>query len=83
MDEDWRLWRGQKGYLSGATLIWQSYKPNGPYNDHDHCEFCMTKFGKGINDLHQGYSTEDGEVWICSQCYSDFNSLFGWHLRQK
>ena len=48
MDSDWRLFREQDKYLRGVTLIRQSYISNNPFNDHDHCEFCMAKFGKGM-----------------------------------
>ena len=40
---DWRL-MNQERYLRGATLVWQRYLPAKPTNDHDHCEFCQTKF---------------------------------------
>ena len=46
MDNDWRLFRDQERYLHGVTLVNQSYKPNKPSNDHDHCEFCMKKLEK-------------------------------------
>ena len=83
MDNDWRLFREQDKYLYGVTLIKQSYKPNNLLNDHDHCEFCMAKFGKENGDLKQGYSTENGNIWICSQCYDDFKERFQWRVKQK
>ena len=82
MENDWRLFREQDKYLHGATLIKQLYKPSTPFNDHDHCEFCMTKFGIGNNELKQGYSTEDKNIWICSQCYDDFNKQFKWKIKK-
>lgn len=83
MNNDWRLFREQDKYLHGVTLIKQTYKPNHPFNDHDHCEFCMTKFGKEPDALKQGYSTEDGNIWICSQCYYDFKEQFAWKVREE
>ena len=83
MNNDWRLFREQDKYLHGATLIRRSYKSNNPFNDHDHCEFCMAKFGKGNNELKQGYCTEDGSIWICSQCYDDFKKKFEWTIKQQ
>ena len=80
MDNDWRLFREQDKYLHGVTLIKQSYKSSNPCNDHDHCEFCMAKFGKGSNELNQGYSTKDNSIWICSRCYDDFKELFEWKV---
>lgn len=83
MDNDWRLFREQDKYLHGVTLIKQLYKSNNPFNDHDHCEFCMAKFGKGNNELKQGYSTENGSIWICSQCYEDFKEQLEWNVKYE
>lgn len=83
MDNDWRLFREQEKYLYGATLIQQFYTPNSSTNDHDHCEFCMEKFGKGSDDLKYGYSTEDNNIWICPQCYDDFKEKFAWKVVNK
>lgn len=78
MNNDWRLLRGQEKYLFGVTLVKQDYSPRNHLNDHDHCEFCMAKFGKGHDGLKQGYSTEDNDIWICSRCYNDFKNQFEW-----
>ena len=78
--EDWRLFREQERYLTGAHLIYHLYEPHNPSNDHDHCEFCMAKFGKGDADLKIGYSTLNNEIWICPKCYKDFKDRFGWKL---
>ena len=83
MNNDWRLFREQEKYLHGVTLIKRAYKSNNPLSDHDHCEFCMAKFGKGNNELKQGYCTEDGSIWICSQCYEDFNVQFEWNVKYE
>lgn len=80
MKDDWRLLRGQLNYLYGSTLIHHNYKSSSKTNDHDHCEFCMQKFGFGAADLHIGYSTEDNDIWICEKCYKDFNKLFNWNV---
>lgn len=81
MENDWRLFREQDKYLKGVLLVEQSYKSNNPFNDHDHCEFCMAKFGKENGELKQGYSTEDNSIWICPQCYNDFKEQFEWNVR--
>lgn len=78
--EDWRLLRGQEEYLRGVTLIWHEYQPKNPKNDHDHCEFCMEKFGFSEDDIHFGYSTEDNDIWICEKCFEDFKEAFGWKV---
>ena len=82
MDSDWRLFKGQDKYLYAKILIKQLYKPKNPFNDHDHCEFCMSKF-ENKEGLTQGYSTEDRDVWICSQCYDDFKERFKWKVKTE
>lgn len=83
MENDWRLFREQDKYLHGVTLLRQAYKPKNPSNDHDHCEFCMAKFGNGAEDIHQGYCTEDRSIWICPQCCNDFKEQFDWTIKQS
>jgi len=83
MDKDWRLFREQEKYLYGVALIHQPYMPSSSSNDHDHCEFCMEKFGKDVEDLKEGYSTLDNNIWICPQCYEDFKKKFAWKLVNK
>lgn len=80
MGNDWRLLKGQEEYLQGVTLIHHDYTPASPSNDHDHCEFCMDKFGFAPEYLHAGYSTTDNNIWICSQCYEDFKRQFEWKV---
>lgn len=43
MNDNWRL-RGQEDFLEGATLVYKKYWDRRPDDDHDHCEFCWTKF---------------------------------------
>lgn len=80
MIDDWRLLKGQENYLYGVQLIYHAYIPANPHNDHDHCEFCMEKFGNSPKCLHVGYSTIDNEIWICEQCYYDFKKQFEWKI---
>jgi hypothetical protein len=77
---DWRL-TNQERYLKGVNLVWQSYSPASSDNDHDHCEFCQTKFMKNYPDsLSEGYSTPDRGRWVCKQCFDDFVDLFQWKV---
>ena len=78
---DWRL-TNQERYLKGVTLVWHSYSPASPKNDHDHCEFCFAKFMKieGPDILNIGFSTVDRGRWICKSCYEDFADLFAWEI---
>lgn len=82
MNEDWRLLRGQEEYLKNVTLTFSDYKPRKNTNDHDHCVFCMAKFGKAADDLKKGYCTEDHDQWICPKCYEDFKEMFNWKLKK-
>jgi hypothetical protein len=78
-DDDWRL-QGQERYLQGIKLSLKPYQPQSSSNDHDHCEFCYTKFSNNLSapDLREGYSTDDRYRWVCAKCYSDFKAKFQW-----
>jgi len=62
--QDWRV-TNQERYLRGVTLIWRTYAPASPSNDHDHCEFCFAKFmpGSEPETFQEGYATVDGYRW--------------------
>ena len=73
---DWRL-QGQEKYLKGARLCYKNYVDRKTQTDHDHCEFCGTKFSEAIPDaLKAGYTTTDDYRWICLQCFDDFKEMF-------
>ena len=78
---DWRL-TNQERYLKGATLVWMTYRPANPQNDHDHCEFCFAKFmqERFPETLQEGYSTSDRHRWVCKPCFDDFADLFQWNV---
>ena len=80
-DGDWRL-AGQESYLTGATLIRQSWRETRPGWDHDHCEFCGATFGddRTPDALHEGWTTEDEYRWICNTCFDDFRQRFSWRV---
>jgi len=82
--DDWRL-KHQKPYLNGVALSWSQYAPASADSDHDHCEFCWTKFMVSDlpNVLHEGYTTVDRHRWICAPCFDDFAELFGWQVAQQ
>jgi hypothetical protein len=89
--DDWRL-MGQQRYLRSATLRWKTYYRWSEDWDHDHCEFCGTKFLPPDNPyqepdvLHAGYATAahgefpDDYHWICAKCYADFKDMFDWKV---
>ena len=77
---DWRL-QGQEKYLMNKKLVHILYFQWSKTWDHEHCEFCSTKFSKHENDLHEGYVTaDDKRTWICPECCADFKEMFAWEL---
>jgi hypothetical protein len=74
---DWRR-QNQESFLKGSVLIFRIYTPYRYGWDHDHCEFCGSRFSLLQADLKSGYSTEDGYHWVCEQCYNDFKEEFNW-----
>ena len=77
--DDWRR-QGQEKYLTGAKLVYKDYYLNRTTWNHDHCEFCGSKFSLNEGDLKKGYSTDDGYRWVCIECFDDFKTEFDWQL---
>lgn len=78
MNYDWRE-QGQEKYLFGLQFKKQKYKKYNKNLDHDHCEFCGTKFCEILpneNCIEVGYSTSDNYRWICEKCFKDFNQKY-------
>jgi hypothetical protein len=49
--------------------------------DHDHCEGCWAKFMESGSDaLTEGYVTEDGNRWVCPECFRDLRREMEWEL---
>jgi len=63
-DADWRL-RGQERYLQGATLVRKPYQARSEEWEHDHCEFCWTKF-------------RDMRSKAAAPCAQEFAHRFDW-----
>lgn len=78
MQDDWRL-TGKTDYLYRAELKKAEFKGSAT-NDHEHCEFCLNKFGAGEGMLKAGYCTPDEYYWICPECFQDFQKQFEWRL---
>ena len=78
MYSDWRL-TDQMKYLYRKRLTKEAFVAS-PTNDHEHCEFCWSKFGKEDNLMHWGYCTTDKYRWICEKCYYDFRDIFEWSV---
>lgn len=78
---DWRL-QGQERYMTGLAFRFAKYRKPSATWDHDHCEFCGTKFMEEDYSevLHEGYTTEDEYRWVCPQCFEDFKERFQWSM---
>jgi hypothetical protein len=77
---DWRL-QGQDKYLQGVIVFYKNYVDRKTTTDHDHCEFCWTKFSETIEGaLKAGYTTSDDYRWICKQCFDDFKDMFNFKV---
>ena len=81
MGEDGRILPWHEEKLQGVTLVYQSWKPADPQNDHDHCAFCWAKFAAYSGCLHGGYSTLDRHDWICESCFNDLKAHFQWRVK--
>lgn len=79
---DWRI-TGQEKYLKDAILELREYSPPSSEWEHDHCEFCWSKFCRSDEPecLHEGYVTEDGRHWICTSCFHHFKDQFRFSLK--
>jgi hypothetical protein len=65
--------------LSGVTLTRKKWIVLTPDWDHDHCEFCLAKFGDADwADCREGWTTPDECRWICDTCFADFRERFHW-----
>ena len=78
---DWRE-QGQEKYLNGLAFSKQEYAKYSDSWEHDHCEFCGSKFCEENTSLsnsiclHEGYATEDKYRWICDKCFNDFKKKY-------
>ena len=73
---DWRL-QDQMDYLKNQIFHYKKYSDRITKTDHDHCEFCGSKFSdKSHDDLREGYCTLDDYRWLCETCFFDFKEMF-------
>lgn len=74
---NWRVGRGpvERERLYRATLRFAEYEGQ---NEHEHCAFCFKEFQvqkdepwrRGEREyLQYGFSTDDGNTWVCEDCY--------------
>lgn len=81
VSSDWRI-TSQEDYLLEALFEKKTYKIKSVEWDHDHCDFCWSKFSEDPKvGLIEGYYTENGDSWVCGQCFTDFKDLFKFKLK--
>ena len=62
----------QDRYLKDLYFTFADYRPTEG-NDHDHCEFCGTKFSLNIEgSLTSGWCDIQRYRWVCESCFKDF-----------
>ena len=80
-NDDWRL-TGQERWARGLAWTRKAYVRPRPHWDHDHCEFCSSKFmepnARVPGALTEGYVASDAKHWVCATCFEDFRAMFGW-----
>lgn len=79
MSKEWYISEyEQKTYLHNKVLSFQNFLCTK--GDHNHCELCWARFSDHPSDLQNGYYEPLSKSWICSDCYNDFATLFGWSV---
>jgi len=73
--DDSRL-TNQENYLGNEQVKLTRFTEEYAKTNHEHCCFCWAKFSEKKNDLHHGYVTKGGAVWICPECFDDFKEMF-------
>jgi hypothetical protein len=74
---DWRLRQSHED-IRGSPFVRKNYVAYSDSWDHDHCEFCFSKFSASeLDALRSGYATADNYYWVCDECFKDFATMFG------
>ena len=71
--------------LKGKTLLKKRFISPGPDWDHNHCAYCLAKFGENEEPktIQEGYATEDNKYWVCQQCFADFRYIYQWTTKDE
>lgn len=75
--DDWRL-MGQEGYLANKHLEHRRFTRKLCYADFDKCDFCSISFDEDALSPVYAYYAPSERVWICEDCYCDFQPHFQW-----
>lgn len=66
-------------YLADLPISFRTYTGG----DHAHCELCWDRISMDGADLHDGYRSDDGKIWLCRDCVSSFRQLFRWRISDE
>ena len=73
---------GQEGYLLRKELQHRRFDRAICFEDYDQCEFCMAVFDKDPNDPLRCYYAPTERVWVCEECFKDFDPYFCWQVEE-
>ena len=75
--DDWRV-MGQEGYLMNCHLQHRTFDRALCIEDYTQCEFCYAVFDKDKAHPLQAYFEPNKKVWVCENCFRDFQPYFHW-----
>ena len=79
--EDWRI-AGQESYLKNKVLQHRLFDRSICVEDYTQCEFCWALFDKDKDNPIMAYFQPDEKVWVCEECFNDFNRFFHWTVEE-
>ena len=79
--EDWRI-MGQEGYLLRQKLQHRRFDRSICFEDYDQCEFCWEVFDEDPSNPLRCYYSPEKRVWVCEECFNDFNPYFCWQVEE-
>ena len=69
-------------YLENLKFTKTKFKADGS-NDHEHCDLCWVKISEYPDDIHEAYSSNQGQFWVCPECYEKYHESYHWSLIQN
>lgn len=80
---NWYFGDEEVGYLTGLKLKYKKFVPSNG-DDHDHCNICGAKFSaRGGDDQLEGYTDIYDKIWICDECFAEFQQRFQWEAMEE
>lgn len=77
--DDWRI-MGQERYLMNKRLQCMKFDRSICIEDYTQCEFCWCTFDEDPNEPLMAYFEPNEKVWICEECFNDFQKYFHWEI---